>query len=320
MARPRQGAGGVDLDKTIELSRSTIASLGDLRHRNERARPTLLAIAGPALGKMFEVGEEMVIGRSHEASIVIIDDGISRRHCKLIRRREGHVLLDMDSTNGVFVNGKRVREQVLQPGDRIRVGSTTILKFSLQDALEESFQKRMYDSAVRDALTGTYNKRYFQDSISNEFAYFARHNLQMSVVMLDIDHFKKINDTYGHPAGDYVLKIVAKLIAQGLRTEDILCRYGGEEFAIILRSTDVQQAVLVAERIRKSIAASTFVFEGAKIPITISLGVATLVNGNFSSPEHLVKAADKFLYLAKESGRNRTACAPAGRPQRRPTR
>jgi two-component system, cell cycle response regulator len=298
-----------DHDKTIELTHSAIASLDKLRQQQTEVQPRLVAIAGPALGKYFDLGEETIIGRSSEAQVVIVDDGISRQHAKIEHRGADHVLYDLGSTNGVFVNGKRVQKQVLVDGDRIRCGSTTVLKFSLQDALEENFQKQMYDSAVRDPLTGVYNKRHFQDSMTTEFAFHSRHDTELSVVMIDVDHFKRVNDTHGHLAGDYVLKIVAKVIGHSLRTEDILCRYGGEEFGVILRSTGAEQALVVAERIRKAVAAQAFEFEDKKIPVTASLGVSTLRKANFPSAQALVRAADEYLYAAKQAGRDRTMTA-----------
>ncbi len=298
-----------DLDKTVELSRSAVAKLGALRAQGPR--PYLLAIGGPASGQMFNLPDKIVtLGRSHQATITLVDDGISRKHAQIAPKALSWELKDLNSTNGVYLNGERTKEALLEDGDQIRIGSNTILKFSLQDGLEEDFQRKMYDQAVRDSLTDIFNKRYFIDSLTTEFAYYSRHNLALSVVMLDIDFFKKVNDTYGHVAGDYVLKVVAKLIGKSLRTEDILCRYGGEEFAIILRSTDANEALLVCERIRKAIAAYGFDHDGRDIAITVSMGIATLRDTNFQTAQDLVKEADKYLYKAKEAGRNRSACAP----------
>jgi diguanylate cyclase (GGDEF)-like protein len=252
----------------------------------------------------------VVIGRSHEVDITLVDDGISRKHATIEKDGDVWRIRDLGSTNGLFINGNRVDTQNLADGDHIRVGSTTILKYSLQDSVEEDFQRRMYDSAVRDGLTEVFNKRYFRDCLASEFSYYLRHDRQLSVLMLDIDHFKKCNDTYGHIAGDYILKNVAKVIAKDLRTEDILCRYGGEEFAVIMRSTGAGEALVAAERIRHAVAAHAFSYEGKEIKITVSIGVATLQQGNYPTAQHLVRAADKYLYAAKEAGRNRTACAP----------
>ena len=300
----------LDFDKTVELTRSALHRIADLA--GPRQQPVLLAIAGPALGRTFTLSDEpMTIGRSHDADIVVVDDGISRRHAVIGRdENDAYYVKDLGSTNGLFINGDRIVQGQIRDGDKIRVGSSTVLKFSVQDTLEEAFQRKMYDSAVRDAMTDTFNKRYFRESLSTDFAYHTRHGTPLSVMMLDIDHFKKINDTHGHTAGDHVLKEVAKTIGRMLRAEDILCRYGGEEFAVIFRGTDLDTAGAVGERIRQAVADGEYTYEGTRIPVTLSIGVATLAGSNTRTADLLVKAADEALYDAKRGGRNRTVRAP----------
>ena len=185
------------------------------------------------------------------------------------------------------------------------VGSTTILKFTYHDYLDEVFQRQMYESALRDGLTKVFNKKYFTDYLEKEFAFAARHKGPLALIFLDIDHFKKINDTHGHPAGDFVLAELSQMMAELLRTEDVLARFGGEEFTILCRGSDQNGAKIVAERLRRAVEERKFTFGGKEIPVTISLGIAAVPESNVSDHSAFLAAADKALYEAKRSGRNR---------------
>ncbi|MEM6731098.1 MAG: GGDEF domain-containing protein [Myxococcota bacterium] len=267
-----------------------------------------VVIKGSEAGRMYKIdANELMIGRAMEAGIRIVDDGVSRRHAKVQRDGASQVrVMDLGSTNGTFVNGDRIDQQVLVDGDKIQIGTTTILKFSYQDSVEEDFLRRQYESATRDVLTGCYNKKYFLDHMPTEFAFARRHRKPLSLALCDIDHFKKVNDTYGHPCGDYVLKAVAQAMTKSVRTEDTLARWGGEEFALIMRDTRAEEAFIAAERIRRSIESSTFDFEGHSLQVTMSLGVATWTDDVEMTLDQLVKQADDLLYDAKNKGRNRT--------------
>lgn len=270
----------------------------------------LIVISGRSVGRMYKVSKgEMVLGRSSEADVYIDDEGVSRRHAKLAPDREGIFLVDMGSTNGTFANGQKIDSHLLTDGDRIQIGSTTILKFSYQDDIDEKFQKQLYNSATRDSLTGAFNKKHFSERLNSEFAFAARHVSPLSVILFDIDHFKQVNDVYGHLAGDEVLRRLAAVVTDQLRTEDTFARYGGEEFAVVLRETDDERAFIAAERVRRAIESTVFTHDGRDIPVTVSLGVATLKDDNFKTVRDLVKAADDYLYRAKDNGRNRTECA-----------
>jgi diguanylate cyclase (GGDEF)-like protein len=269
----------------------------------------LIVISGRSVGRMYKVGaREMTIGRTQDAEIFIDDEGVSRRHAKLAPNIDGVRLIDLGSTNGTFTNGQPVDSRLLQDGDRVQIGSTTILKFSYQDDIEEQFQKQLYDSATRDGLTGTFNKKHFTERIRSEFAFSARHQTYLSVILFDIDHFKEVNDTYGHLAGDEVLRRLAVVVQQQLRTEDMFARYGGEEFAVVLRDTDEERAFIIAERVRRAVEAQNFQHETTVIRVTISIGVTTLHGDNYASVREMVQAADEYLYRAKHNGRNRTEC------------
>ena len=259
------------------------------------------------IGKMVKLEKgEFVMGRAPDTQLQVEDDGISRKHCKISQAANGHFqLVDLGSTNGTFLNGIKVNVATLQDGDKIQIGANSVVKFSIQDQLEEQYQRSIYESATRDGLTRIFNKKYFLDTLRKEFAYCLRHRVPLSLVMFDIDHFKKINDTYGHPAGDYVLQRVAAKVAETVRQEDLFARYGGEEFALMLRESPSDKAVRAAERCRRAIDGAEFVFNGTPIRVTVSLGVATVLDSDFSQPEDLIAAADKYLYRAKKGGRNR---------------
>jgi diguanylate cyclase (GGDEF)-like protein len=227
------------------------------------------------------------------------------------------ILEDLGSTNGTFCNGTRVQRQALAHGDKILLGSTTILKFSYHDKLDEMFQRQMSESALRDGLTKTFNKRYLSERLESEFTYATRHLTSLVLLFLDIDHFKKINDAYGHPAGDFVLAELSKLVSDTLRPEDILARYGGEEFAIISRGGEVSEGEVMAEGLRRLVEKHAFVFENRSIGVTISVGVAGIPNPGVQSAADLIAVADEMMYEAKRSGRNRVCArrdsmSPAG--------
>jgi diguanylate cyclase (GGDEF)-like protein len=274
-----------------------------------RDRAYLIVLAGLSVGEMFKIEQEStIIGRGTQVDIQVLDDGISRRHAELIQR-DGQILVrDLGSTNGTFCNGDRIAERVLQDGDKIQVGSTTILKFTFHDQLDETFQKQMYESALRDGLTRSFNKKYFLDRLESEFAYAVRHQTALSLVFFDIDHFKEVNDRHGHLGGDYVLSTLSNLVHQTSRQEDVFARYGGEEFAIICRGVDIAGAAKFAERIRRITKSHPFSYQGVVIEVTVSIGVAQVLPNSMRACEELIAAADEALYRAKGQGRNRV-CA-----------
>jgi diguanylate cyclase (GGDEF)-like protein len=305
-------------DPQVEGEATMVTSLEDLYPNmgkqafNKKAY--LIVIAGNSVGEMYQIRkDEINIGRDRTSDIIITDVGISRGHARIIHDESGDLCIeDLRSTNGTYVNGEQVTKRLLRDGDRIQFGRTTILKFSLSDDLEESFQRRMYDSAVRDGLTRIYNRQYFEERLASEFSYAYRHFIPLSVIMMDLDHFKSVNDTFGHPVGDVVLKTVASTIMRIIRTEDMLARYGGEEFVILARNTDAQSVHILAERIRSAIEEQIVPLSSGVIKVTISAGTSTLENRNVGTPEELVAAADEALYHAKRMGRNRCVQATTG--------
>jgi diguanylate cyclase (GGDEF)-like protein len=272
----------------------------------KRDRAYLVVLAGASVGEMYKIDiEKTVIGRGQNAQIRLLDDGISREHAQLVVVGERVVLQDLGSTNGTYCNGLKVDQKELADGDKILVGSTTILKFTYHDNLDEIFQKQMYESALRDGLTKAFNKRYFTDRLESEFTFSTRHMTPLTLVLFDIDHFKKVNDTYGHQAGDLVLAELSTLMAASLRAEDVFARYGGEEFGVICRGSDSAQGQIVGERLRRAVESGVFIYEGTQIPVTISVGLASLPDPAITDASDLIRAADAALYHSKNTGRNR---------------
>jgi len=274
----------------------------------KRDRAYLIVLAGSAVGEMYKIGQERtIIGRGGKAQIRLIDDGISREHAEIVIDGGEVLLRDLGSTNGTFCNGVKVDTRPLADGDKILVGSTTILKFTYHDNLDEVFQRQMYESSLRDGLTRAFNKKYFTDRLESEFTFAMRHTSPLALVMFDIDHFKKVNDTYGHPAGDAILTDLSALMMISLRTEDIFARYGGEEFAVICRGSDLAQAQVIGERLRRAAEGRQFSFQDKIIPVTISVGVAALPDPAIKDASAFVMAADGALYRSKQGGRNRVS-------------
>ena len=273
-------------------------------------RAYVIVLAGPNTGEMFKLDGMSDVGRGQSVRIRLMDTEISRRHARFVSRGGQTHVEDLGSTNGTFVNGAQLQgSRPLRDGDKIQIGTTTILKFSLQDAVEEQFQKKMYDAALRDGLTGAYNKQYFAERIESELAYAHRHRTPLALVMFDLDHFKRINDTWGHLAGDYVLKTLSGGVLQSVRKEDVFARYGGEEFAMLSRGLNLEAGVRFAERLRAWVESYPFVFEGTRLPVTTSLGVAAHPEIETEDPKVMIKAADEALYASKSGGRNRVSAA-----------
>jgi diguanylate cyclase (GGDEF)-like protein len=266
----------------------------------------LLVIAGPSFGEMYKLrGDRLVLGRGDRTDVRIVDDGISREHAAVQREGGKVVLVDLNSTNGTYCNGLRVPRQELTDGDKISIGAATILKFTYQDHHDEHYQKQLFESALRDGLTNTFNRRYFLDRLHGELRFAVRHGKPLALLFVDIDHFKKLNDTYGHQAGDQVLAGVARVMMTTIRAEDVLARYGGEEFAVICREIELPGADALARRLVAAVAARPFEFGGQQIPVTVSVGAA--IDHGRSEPQALIAAADAAMYEAKRLGRNRVS-------------
>lgn len=265
----------------------------------------LVQIYGKDIGRKYALGRvQMTIGRGPDNTIVVDMDNVSRTHCKIYSGSGGHYIEDMGSTNGTFVSDCEVlQRRKLVNGDLVKIGGA-ILKFIDGDNIEQLYYEEIYRMAIIDGLTQVYNKRYFLEFLERELARCQRYSRPLTLILFDLDFFKKINDEYGHLAGDYVLKRLANLISErNIRKEECFARYGGEEFAVLLPDTTLQRGVILAEKLRVMIEETHFEFEENDIPVRLSMGVAQMGAGD--STDSFVKAADEKLYEAKQTGRNR---------------
>jgi two-component system cell cycle response regulator len=278
----------------------------------------LLVLSGPQLGDLFPLpnGRELVLGRRDDADVPLRDDGVSRRHATI--RVDGGLALvrDADSQNGIYVRGERVPEARLSDGDRLQLGASTTVKYVFADELEARYQLKLAESAVQDSLTGVYNRRHLEDRLASELAAAQRHQHPLSVLLIDVDHFKRVNDQFGHLAGDEALRMVAFVLRGAVRKEDVLGRFGGEEFVVVARETALDGARILAERIRGAVEHARCAWHGhdlgltVSIGVTVSIGLAEYVSGK--TDRALLDAADRALYAAKAAGRNRVVAMEDG--------
>jgi diguanylate cyclase (GGDEF)-like protein len=261
----------------------------------------VVVIHGEGLGRRLDVAEQpIIVGRSHEADLQIAHPSVSRRHCALWREAGIYRVRDLGSTNRTRVNDRPVESAELADGDHVTVGES-ILKFISHASVEARYHEEVYQLATLDALTELYNRRHFQELLEKELARAGRHARPLALAILDVDHFKRINDEHGHIAGDGVLRQIAAIVREHVRGEDIAARIGGEEFAVLLPEAGAQAADAFAERLRAAIEAATFTPGGLQRRVTISIGIAHLAPARIRS----LRGADAALYEAKDRGRNR---------------
>jgi diguanylate cyclase (GGDEF)-like protein len=265
----------------------------------------LVIIYGANIGRKFEMIEDVItIGRDPDSSIVLESDAVSRRHARIERLKDARYVIDLNSTNGTYVNDASIKRCKLEPGVLLKIGDT-IFKYLAGTGVEAMYFEEIYRMTVSDGLTQIANKRALDEFLDKEVARARRHDRALSVLMLDIDHFKSVNDTYGHLTGDVVLRDLAAIVKKRIRREELFARYGGEEFCVVLPETDLQAALEFAEVVRALVAQNEVHVEDQKLRVTISIGVAQFRPSEHRTPEDLLKAADKALYVAKAEGRNR---------------
>jgi diguanylate cyclase (GGDEF)-like protein len=245
------------------------------------------------------------IGRHHDNDVSIRDSGLSRHHARISRDADGHFIEDVGSRNGTYVQGRRITRHRLRDGDWVQLGPRVTFRYSVTDEQQEELLRQLFELSTRDALTGAYNRQYLEERLRTEIAYAIRHETSMSLVIFDVDHFKQVNDTYGHQAGDRVLSSVALALSSRLRAEDVFARYGGEEFVVLLRGTDLANAARVAERMRAAVEKLRVSMGNATLNVSISAGCASLACCREPTGAELVGVADRRLYAAKHTGRNR---------------
>lgn len=288
--------------------RTAIVSLSELRspRKQSKDRYLLVRVKGAELGRVSRLPPEQYrIGRSQDCELWLGDDGVSRKHARIFQEGTAYLIEDTESANGTFVQGLRVSRQILRDGDVIQFGPTAVFRYTVTDESQEALLEQLYDASVTDALTGAANREHFDTQMRSELSYARRHKTDVSLAFFDVDHFKIVNDSYGHPAGDAVLVALADTIRKMVRNEDVFARYGGEEFALILRGIDGVGAAAVGERLRERVEAMRVPTEHGELRITVSVGCSSFADLDDKTPEALVSSADKRLYAAKHAGRNR---------------
>lgn len=292
-------------DDSTMMTRSSPMALAAAEREVSGKPAALVVIAGELSGTVFDLDQdEISLGRSDDADILLEFGGVSRRHLLLTAANGGFVAEDMGSKNGSFVNECRLAHPaVLKKGDILRLGPVAF-KYIPRGDPERLVYDKLNDRAQIDGFTGCYNKSYFNERIELEVAACRATGAPLSLLVLDIDHFKSINDGHGHDVGDCVLLELAGLIqAHGVRKQDICARYGGEEFVILLPGTEPATTIEIAERVRRLVEEHGFDYDGRRLAITLSIGVATCDPETATGAE-LFKRADGALYEAKRAGRN----------------
>lgn len=291
-------------DTTIVLT-DIRAALQASEKEAQQKPAALLVVGGDLNGTLFDLKELQIgVGRNADNTIALEFNGVSRYHFKLLASGENHVLEDCGSKNGTYLNNKKVEALTpLAKGDIIKIGSIA-LKYLPKGDPERLTYDKLNLEANTDKHTGCYNKTYFNNRINLEVNKCKVTGEPLSLIIFDLDHFKKLNDNYGHDAGDFVLKEMAQLIrTNGIREQDVFARYGGEEFVILLPKTNLKQSFEIAERLRKLIESKEFIYDGKRLPVTASIGVADYRQGVVTGTD-LFKRADEAVYKAKEGGRN----------------
>jgi two-component system cell cycle response regulator len=301
-----------DGEKTVQIKRPS--TVFEQMRVTLPSKAYLVIIGGMDMGSVIPVDQPRItLGRASECTVVLQDESVSRVHAEVVQHETEKILIrDLGSTNGTFVGGQRITETALKKGDKVLLGRQTLLKYEIYDQLDAAYQKKIYESSTRDGLTGIYNRRYFNQRIASELSFARRHSMWLSLLIFDLDLFKKINDLYGHQNGDQVLLGVTDTVSSILRTEDLLARYGGEEFAIIAPGTSYEGGLALGQRVRQRVENEAIIPDegsGKVIKTTVSIGVTSVAPGFAGEPTAVIAAADANLYEAKQSGRNKVVCS-----------
>ena len=286
---------------------TSVVSIQDRELRaSEKDRHLLVRLRGPAAGEVKRLPPTPCrLGRSADSFLVLNDEGVSRRHAMLIPDDESYLLMDTESSNGTFVGGERIEQRVLKDGDLIQLGPKAVFRYMLTDEPHEELLRQLFRTSVTDALTGARKREYFDNRMVAELSYARRHSSPLSLILLDLDHFKQVNDTHGHTAGDQVLVHLANVVLQTIREEDVFARYGGEEFAVITPGIGLEGSRALAERLRALFEVQQIPVANATLRVTLSAGCASSTELEEPSAEAMIKLADVRMYAAKRSGRNR---------------
>ena len=300
----------MESDHDIKTRVTTLEEL-KVQRKGDDCLVVIYAPVASDLGRRHVLDQEVItIGRDRENDIVLDSDSVSRRHAR-IEHRDGRIYLtDLDSTNGTYVNddNEPVRDCQLRRGDQVKIGDT-IFKYLSGSDVEAQYHETIFNMTITDGLTDVGNKKRLDQLVQKEIPRAVRHNRELSLLMVDIVHFNDVTDTYGHPAGDSVLRDLAGILQKRLRPDDELGRYGGEEFAAVLPETSLIGAVKIAEDLRNLVEQHRFIVEGEQIRVTVSIGAAALKPG--MDAKGFFRAADEMLYKSKNGGRNRVCPSPA---------
>jgi diguanylate cyclase (GGDEF)-like protein len=274
----------------------------------DRGEAFLVMIHGDDLGKRFAISDRPIeVGRAAACDVTVDNESVSRKHARLWWAGQVYRIKDLGSTNGTYVNDVQVLERELADGDQIRIGRA-IFKFMTGTNVEASYHEEVYRLKTLDGLTQIYNKTHFHEAFERDAARVKRYGGELGLVLFDVDHFKHKNDTFGHLAGDSILRELAQVVSQKVRRVDLFARVGGEEFAILTPEATMSGVKSVAEKVRAVVAAHVFRYEAHAISVTISAGVALWI-GASDSPAAMYKRSDTALYKAKQSGRNQVAAS-----------
>jgi len=291
-----------EYESTLEVTVSR--DMRGLVDEAAKQQALLIVLSEPRLGSRVLLTESPVeIGRGATGGLMLDADSVSRRHARVEWTGANHRIVDTGSTNGTFVNGSRIQGHELRDGDRVQIGKV-LLKYIATGNIEASYHEEFQRLMRFDPLTNTCNKRTFEESLRTAVSASRTQQKPLSLMVFDLDHFKKVNDTHGHVAGDSVLCELASVAREAMPKELVFGRVGGEEFAALYEGAERAAMVGVAEAVRQATAAHPFSFEGKRLSLTVSVGVAERAGGSDETPEALYERADTKLYEAKNSGRN----------------
>ncbi|MDW3095756.1 MAG: GGDEF domain-containing protein [Gammaproteobacteria bacterium] len=268
---------------------------------------SVTAISGPRTGLSFQLepDTDITLGRSPEAGLQVVDTGISRTHIRMRFDGVSVFVEDLKSANGTYINGNKLTDKIeIKNGDQVSIGVSTVLKFSLNNQLDAEYKDYIEDQLSKDILTKAYNRKAFAHFLNSAYISAKRDFSSLCLFMIDVDNFKTINDTYGHQIGDKILKHIADKLIQTVRSADIVCRYGGDEFAIVCPNISSLKGLQLAEQVRNNVEEMNFSVGDKKINTTLSIGVSNYPDNEIKCVSQFIAYADKAMYKAKRKGRN----------------
>lgn len=285
----------------MRLDRSALVASGPIQAVKDRYRPVLVVLQGNQVGRRIPLGSSVVVGRDPHADLCLTDDGVSWNHARVEDRGDSWAVVDLDSTNGTFVNGEPCREHVLEPNDKIMLAHA-VVRFEVSDALDQAYDKVVERLLNIDDLSGLYVRRKFDEELGALLARASFAGVPVGLLVMDLDGVKAINDTHGHLFGAYVIGEAGKVIGRTIEEVGFASRFGGDEFVAALRRSDLEQAREWGERVLAAIREHHFEHEGVVLRPGISIGIASYPE-QATTPQALFEQADRALYRAKRAGK-----------------